>query len=158
MADHRATRAGHPDSIVLEPGIQLAAVFMLADEGLEGGAKYIGALPVRFTVMHSCAPHVRKSVSLAGWRSESRYWAFLPAAVVNGRPMTSHSPASSFEAVAALEMYGQDARKGTGHQIAPSYDFSNAHPVQDRVVWSHWRTPGSLAQAGGRILKRSSAN
>ena len=66
MADHRATRAGHPDSIVLEPGIQLAAVFMLADEGLEGGAKYIGALPVRFTVMHSCAPHARKSVSLGG--------------------------------------------------------------------------------------------
>jgi hypothetical protein len=94
LADHRAARAGHPDSIVLEPGIQLAAVFMLADEGLEGGAKYIGALPVRFTVMHSCAPHVRKSVSLGGLTLRTRTWAFLPAAVVKGRPMTSHSPHS----------------------------------------------------------------
>src|SRR6266566_525977 len=47
---------------------------------------------VRFTAMHSCAPHVRISVS-SGWLTfRTRACAFFPPAVVNGRPTTSHSP------------------------------------------------------------------
>src|SRR5438552_7450870 len=37
--DHRAARARHPDAIALDAGIQLATVFVLADEGFEGGAE-----------------------------------------------------------------------------------------------------------------------
>jgi hypothetical protein len=39
--DNRAARARHPDAIALKPGIQLAAVFVLTDEGLEGGAERV---------------------------------------------------------------------------------------------------------------------
>jgi hypothetical protein len=42
--DHRPARTRHPDAIALEPGVQLAAVFVLADEGLEGGAEGILAV------------------------------------------------------------------------------------------------------------------
>ena len=38
------SRARHPDAIIVEPGVQLAAVFVLADEGLEGGAKRVLAV------------------------------------------------------------------------------------------------------------------
>ena len=37
--NRRAARARHPDAIVLEADVWLATVFVLADEGLEGGAE-----------------------------------------------------------------------------------------------------------------------
>jgi hypothetical protein len=36
--DGRAARARHPHAIAITPRVQLAAVFVLADEGLKGGA------------------------------------------------------------------------------------------------------------------------
>jgi hypothetical protein len=37
--NYRPARARHPYAIVLEPGVQIAAVFVLADEGFEGGTE-----------------------------------------------------------------------------------------------------------------------
>ena len=37
--DPRATCAGHPDAIVLDAGVQLAAVLVLEDEGFKGVAE-----------------------------------------------------------------------------------------------------------------------
>jgi len=39
---HRAARARHPDAIGLDARVQLAAVLVLEDEGLEGGAEVGG--------------------------------------------------------------------------------------------------------------------
>lgn len=37
--DPRAARTGHPEQDALKSGVELAAVFVLADEGCEGGAE-----------------------------------------------------------------------------------------------------------------------
>jgi hypothetical protein len=45
LDDHRPARARHPHAIVLDGGVQFAAVFVLEDEGFEGGAEGGGHLP-----------------------------------------------------------------------------------------------------------------
>ena len=44
--DHRTARARHPDTMILDAGVQFAAVLVLEDEGLESGAEVGGHLVV----------------------------------------------------------------------------------------------------------------
>ena len=60
------------------------------------------------------------------------------------------------EAVPELELHGRRAGKGTGRQM-PSNEFSDAHPVEDRVVWWQNRRTAEKMSLDGELIELSSS-
>ena len=102
-------------------------------------AHHARSVPVRFTVMCSCAAHDRKSVSPSGLTLRTRTWAIVPAAVVNGWPMTSHSPAASLKRSPSWSCMGNTPGRGPAARCRAT---TSATLIQFKI--------GSCGRMGGR--------
>src|SRR5215831_17692735 len=85
----------HPNVGAVRPQRPLLSVDGCGGKQGDHEEPHHGAYSARCTLTRSCAPQVRKSVSSGLPTFRTRACAFFPGAVMNGRPMTSHSPVSS---------------------------------------------------------------
>jgi hypothetical protein len=149
---NRAARARHSDAIVLEPGVQLAAVLVLADEGGRGPTSRFPAPPSQSLVhpVHALAQGFDAGPELADGLAEALHLCLL-------RRFASPSPAACPTLVGAGEHLTSLEHPSTGLTSPGAY----CRPVPCRSYGS-WAVGGhvevfwhGLRQTAGRLSGRA---